>query len=66
MACFPAVRSARWAWLLGLLAVTASLAATEGPGRIAVAGLYPMGYVGCLARHGLPRDLLYEDRKSVV
>ncbi|MBI2297923.1 MAG: PQQ-binding-like beta-propeller repeat protein [Armatimonadetes bacterium] len=38
----------------------AALAAARGPGRIAVGGLYPIGYVGCLARHGLPRDVLYD------
>jgi len=32
----------------------------RGPGRIAVGGLFPMGYAGVLARYGLPRDVLYD------
>lgn len=41
----------------------ASVAAAQrpGPGRIAVAGQFPNGYVGLLARVGLPRDLLTDD-----
>ncbi|MDH7571435.1 MAG: hypothetical protein QHJ73_17810, partial [Armatimonadota bacterium] len=34
--------------------------AAAGPGRIAVAGTYPTGYVGLLARNGLPRDILLD------
>ena len=33
-----------------------------GPGRIAMGGLFPVGYAGCLARHGLPHDLLYRSQ----
>ena len=38
----------------------------DGPGRIAVGGLFPIGYVGVLARHGLPRDVLYDSQLTDV
>jgi hypothetical protein len=31
-----------------------------GPGRLAVCGAYPTGYIGTLARYGLPRDILHD------
>ncbi|MBI2302525.1 MAG: hypothetical protein HYU66_26770, partial [Armatimonadetes bacterium] len=46
--------------MLALLSLPAR--AQGGPGRIAVAGEFPSGYVGCLARYGLPRDLLSTDQ----
>ncbi|MBI5833639.1 MAG: hypothetical protein HZB16_15165 [Armatimonadetes bacterium] len=50
----------RLALVTGLLITAPWVYAADGPGRIAVAGLYPIGYAGCLARCGLPRDLLYD------
>lgn len=48
----------RWLLGLGFGLLWAGAACADGPGRIAVAGPYPVGYVGCLARYGLPHDLL--------
>ncbi len=54
----------RW---LAVVALSAACAvARPGPGRIAVGGAYPHGYVGLLARYGLPRDLLSADQLSSV
>jgi hypothetical protein len=61
-------RAAALALLAALLAVpclagpTGSAAAVPdvGPGRLAIAGSYPTGYVGTLARCGLPRDVLHD------
>lgn len=46
-------------WLASSLAGPAE--AQLGPGRIAVGGTYPSGYVGVLARYGLTRDTLSDD-----
>lgn len=44
-----------------LLAASAAPAGAEGaPGRIAVAGTWPTGYVGLLSRYGLPHDVLLD------
>ncbi len=51
-----------WRANVWLLLLVAPLAAQQGPGRIAVGGVWPTGYVGALARHGLPRDLLYDEQ----
>lgn len=46
---------------MALLALTPARAA-DGPGRIAVGGVFPTGYAGVLARYGLPRDMLSDDQ----
>ncbi|MCC7493462.1 MAG: hypothetical protein IT204_13995 [Fimbriimonadaceae bacterium] len=45
-----------------LLTLPAAAQTRPGPGRIAVGGAFPTGYVGTLARFGLPRDLLSDDQ----
>lgn len=56
------VRTFSWrAVALAMLLATAGFG-RPGPGRIAVGGAYPHGYVGLLARYGLPRDLLSADQ----
>jgi len=52
-------------WCLLTLAWSATTGfGRPGPGRIAVGGAYPNGYVGLLARYGLPRDMLSSDQLS--
>ncbi len=61
----PASRVARCGGLLLVLvwsAAAVTAADSRGPGRIAVGGVMPTGYVGALARFGLPRDLLYDEQ----
>ncbi|MCC7491199.1 MAG: hypothetical protein IT204_02575 [Fimbriimonadaceae bacterium] len=49
-----------WTLMCCLSAASRGSGPDSGPGRIALGGLFPMGYVGCLTRHGLPRDVLYD------
>jgi len=57
-------RPGRWWTVAAVLCALSPVLAQRGPGRIAVAGVYPTGYVGCLARFGLTRDLLFDAQLS--
>lgn len=54
------MRLHRLALVVTLLCLTAAVQATAGPGRVAIGGVFPTGYVGTLARYGLPRDVLFD------
>ena len=58
------MRLNRLSLIVALCGLPALALAAPGPGRVAIGGVFPTGYVGTLARYGLPRDVLFDAQMS--